>query len=209
MEIIEIEGHPIISELLNEDSIIFDCGACIGEFTSNLYNKFKCKFYLYEADSRNYRRMKHRFRDYENIYTFNKAIDKDIGIKEFYLGDYITASSLHRSHRGLGHLVENVQTTTIDSETTNFDRIDLLKLDLEGSEIDVIPHILLKTLQKIKQITVEFHLQSKIDGYTQEKIDICRNYLKQSFDEIMYVDKGNDGYHGLYLNKLWNQEKEV
>ncbi|MBE3094944.1 MAG: FkbM family methyltransferase, partial [Actinobacteria bacterium] len=123
-------------------------------------------------------------------------------IKEFYLGDFITASSLYRSHRGLGHLMENVQTTTIDNELFNFDGIDLLKLDLEGSEIDVIPNILPKTLQKIKQITVEFHPQSKIEGYTQEKIDICRNYLKKSFDEIMYVDRGNDGHQGLYLNKL-------
>ncbi|MBE3114660.1 MAG: FkbM family methyltransferase [Actinobacteria bacterium] len=202
METIEIEGHPIIPELLNESSIIFDCGACVGEFTSKLYDKYKCRFYLYEADSRNYRRMKHRFQNNQNIYTFNKAIDKDICIKEFYLGDFITASSLYRSHRGLGHLMENVQTTTIDNELFNFDGIDLLKLDLEGSEIDVIPNILPKTLQKIKQITVEFHPQSKIEGYTQEKIDICRNYLKKSFDEIMYVDRGNDGHQGLYLNKL-------
>lgn len=209
MEIIEIEGHPIIPESLNDSSIVFDCGACVGEFTFQLYTKYGCRFYAYEADSRNYRRMNHRFINHQNIYTFNKAIDKDVGIKEFYLGNFITASSLYRSHRGLGHLVENVPTTTIDNELSNFDMIDLLKLDLEGSEIDVIPNILPKTLQKINQITIEFHLQSKIDGYTPEKVDICRNYLKELFNEVMYVDKGNDGYHGLYLNKLWNQEKEA
>jgi FkbM family methyltransferase len=201
METTEIEGHAFIPELLNETSIIFDCGACVGEFTAKFYNMFGCKFYLYEADSRNYRRLSNRLKVYQNIYVFNKAIDKEIGTKEFYIGNYITASSLYKSHRGLGNLVENVETTTIDNELMYFDKIDLLKLDLEGSEIDVIPNILPKTLKKINQITVEFHLQSKIEGYTQEKVDICREYLKKYFDEIMYVDKGNDGYHGLYLLK--------
>lgn len=206
MKTSEIEGHPLILELLNNASIIFDCGACVGDFTSKLYNMFGCRFYLYEADSRNFRRLKARLQSYANIYSFNKAIDKKIGTRQFYLGNYITASSLYESHRGLGHLIEEVQTTTIDNETSNFEKIDLLKLDLEGSELDVIPDILPKTLQKISQITVEFHLQSNIDGYTKEKVDVCRDYLKKEFDEIMYVDKGNDGHHGLYLNKRLEYE---
>lgn len=200
MEIIEIEGHPVVVDNLNRDSVVFDCGACIGNFTYPLMKKYKCNFILYEPDFRNYRRLVKRFKEHINITVINKAIYTVGTEKEFYLGDFITASSLYKSHRGLGKLSYIAKIANLNDEICI--PIDLLKLDLEGAEVEVIPNLNKDTLLKIKQITVEFHLQSKIDGYTQEKIDVCRNYLKELFDEVIYVDKGNDGHHGLYLNKL-------
>jgi len=202
MNIIEIEGHRVITDGLNKDSIIFDCGACVGEFTYQLRKICNGWFYLYEPDPRNFRRLKNRFKDDMKIFPFEVGIGNKIGNKEFHLGKFITSSSFFKSHRGLGDMMVNVPITTLEEEMRVFDKpIDLLKLDLEGSEIDVIPSINESVLSKIKQITVEFHPQSKIDDYTQEKIDICREHLKKQFNEIEYVDKGNDGHHGLYLNK--------
>lgn len=37
------------------------------------------------------------------------------------------------------------------------ERINLLKMDIEGSEIDVLSSLSKETLEKIDQITVEFH----------------------------------------------------
>lgn len=190
-------------ELFDEDSIIFDCGACVGEFTLPLYERFKSNFYLYEPDPRNHRRLCNRFKNYPKIRIQNKAIDRKIGEKMFYLGNFITASSLYSTHRGLGDLQVRVETTSLNNELMEFDRIDLLKLDLEGSEIDVIPDMRDYILDKINQINVEYHLQSEIDGYTQSKVDECREHLKKNgFKEIRYFQsKPNAGYDGCYLNE--------
>ena len=205
MKIVEIEGHSVITNYLNDKSLVFDCGACVGEFTDKLYDLCGCSIYAYEPDPRNHRKLKKRFNMNNKIVTFNVGIDKELGVKDFHIGNYITASSFFKSHRGLGNLSVSVPVTTIEEETRVFGDIDLLKLDLEGSEIDVIMSMDEITMQKIKQITVEFHLQSKIDEYTLEKVNACREYLKKQFDEIEYVDKGNDGHHGLYLRKDGNR----
>jgi len=204
MNIVEIEGHKVILDYLKSDSMVFDCGACVGEFTEKLNALNPCAFNLYEPDPRNYRRLKNRFKNNYRIVVFNIRIGKEQGKQEFYLGNYITASSFFKSHRGIGNNAVQVHMTTIEEELSVYGNIGLLKLDLEGSEIEAIPVIPEDTLSMIKQITVEFHPQSKIDGYTQEKIDICREHLKKQFNEIEYVDKGNDGHHGLYLNKEIN-----
>jgi len=203
-----IEEHTIVTDidkkkLFNKDSIIFDCGACVGDFTFPLYNLYKCNFYLYEPDSRNHRRLCRRFKDIPKIRIQNKAIDEEIATKEFYLGRFITASSLFQSHRGLGNNIIEVKTTTLEKEMKEFDKIDLLKLDLEGSEIDVILGMDKKLLKKILQINVEYHLQAEIDGYIKEMVNQCRYYLKDNgFEEIIYNDtKYNAGQDACYLNR--------
>lgn len=201
MKIIEIEGHKVVLDYLNENSIVFDCGACVGEFTSKLYDILKCRFICFEPDFRNFRKLKRRFAENKQITPLCIGIDTEIGFKELYLGSFNTSSSFYESHRGLSGLTVEVPVRTLELETESYDLIDLLKLDLEGSEIEVIPSMADSVMSKIKQITVEFHSQSKIEGYTKEKIDICRKHLKKQFNEIEYIDKGNDGHHGLYLNK--------
>lgn len=207
-KLLDIEEHKVAINITNKklfdsNSVIIDCGACIGSFTKPLYDRYKCNFYLYEPDPRNYRRLCRRFKDCMRIKIMDKAIDTFQGEIEFHLGNYITASSKYASHRGLGNLIENVKTTTLDWELRHLERINLLKLDLEGSEKEVIPQISKEILQKINQIIVEYHLQSEIDGYTQYDIDKCRNHLKEcDFTEVYYgKQKPNAGYDGTYINK--------
>ena len=133
----------------------------------------------------------------------NRVIDTFQGEVTFYLGDFITASSKYASHRGLGNLTHVVKTTTLDLEFKNIDRIDLLKLDLEGSEKEVIPVLSKGFLEKVNQISCEYHLQAEIDEYTEADAIRCRNYLKDNgFREIMYDDtKYNAGQEACYINE--------
>jgi hypothetical protein len=50
---LEVSEHYLIhningKELFNENSIIMDCGACIGDFTQPLWDRYHCNFYLFE-----------------------------------------------------------------------------------------------------------------------------------------------------------------
>lgn len=212
--LLEVSDHMLIDkiedrDIFNEKSVIIDCGACVGNFTQPLFDKYKCDFYLYEPDPRNYRQLRYRFSTYKNVHLERAAIGTKIGKKKFYTGRFPTASSVFDSHRGLNGDEIYVDEINLNIELKNLSFIDLLKLDIEGAEIDVIPNLNNHLLEKIGQIIVEFHPQSEIDEYTQEKIDICRDHLKKQFDEIMYVDKGNDGHHGLYLNKKYGIKKEI
>lgn len=208
MEYKTIEDHIIAThidgiELFNEDSVIVDCGACVGNFTLPLYNEYKSNFYLYEPDPRNHRRVCRRFKNESKIRIMNLLIDTQQGEIEFCLGNFITASSKYPSHRGLGNQTVKVKTTTLDWEFKNIDRIDLLKLDLEGSEKEVIPSLSKEFLNKVNQISVEYHLQAEIDGYTESDVKLCRSYLRnKGFKEIAYdATKYNGGQEACYINK--------
>ena len=104
--LLEVSDHMLIDkiedrDIFNEKSVIIDCGACVGNFTQPLFDKYKCDFYLYEPDPRNYRQLRYRFSTYKNVHLERAAIGTKIGKKKFYTGRFPTASSVFDSHRGL------------------------------------------------------------------------------------------------------------
>ena len=196
-----ISEHYLVEDGLDKDSIVIDCGACVGDFTLPIYGKYKCKCFLYEPDIRNYRRVKNRLKDIKGIKIFNKAIAVNMTTTPFYLGRYMTASSLYKTHRGLSDISIDVDTITIDEILNDFDEIDILKLDIEGSELSVILNIPKETYRKIKQILVEYHLQAEIEDYTKEQVDECRQHIiDMGFEELIYDDtKVNAGQEACYI----------
>jgi len=74
------------------------------------------------------------------------------------------------------------------------DRIDVLKMDIEGSEYDIIPSLLESEIQ-IKQILIEFHHRFFNDGFERTKSILAlfkqNNYkvfaISDSFQEISFI----------------------
>jgi FkbM family methyltransferase len=208
---LEISEHYIIysvgeKQIFKEDSIIIDCGACVGNFTQPLWDKYHCNFYLYEPDPRNFRQLKYRFSIYPKI-KLNRIAISDINDKKvFYTGRFETSSSLLNSHRGLDGNTAIVDCTTLNDILHGFEKVDLLKLDVEGEEIYIIPTLDPIEIKKVGQVIIEFHLQSEIDGYNIEKVNICREWMKKyGFIEVKYEsNKGtNKGQEAVYLNEYW------
>jgi len=190
---INIIGHPIVfkynnKRILPKVSTIMDCGACMGMFTIHLRHYIKGKYYLYEPNKSLYEFLTKKD-DEDDIKIYNLAIDSIIGEKEFYLGNIKKSSSLLSSHRNLSNDSYTIKTTTLDKEVEDIGKVDLLKLDIEGSEIDVILNTSSDTFEKINQITLEYHTQSKIDSYTINDIKKCdKHLLKNGFIKLI----GND-----------------
>ena len=96
--VVSIDDKPF----LNNKSVIIDCGACVGDFSKPLIEKYNCTVYAYEPDIRNYRILKYNLSKYDNAIILNSAISDMDGKEKFYIGEFNTASSLYSSHRGLG-----------------------------------------------------------------------------------------------------------
>ena len=142
-EIIKINNH--------EDIIIFDIGCYIGNFSRNLKKKIKhkSKFYLFDANPN----LKIKDFVYEKI-----AISDKKGSFDFYINNFLphSGSSLNNIHvrdkvwnftRKLisgsfnsDYSLVKVPTITLDEycKIKNIKKIDVLKIDTEGSEIEVL-----------------------------------------------------------------------
>jgi FkbM family methyltransferase len=122
-----------------EPKRILDIGAHRGDFTSQCRNQFPLAyFYLIEAE---------QFHEYmlknEN---YKIAFLSDVsGEKTFYKSRFMegnTGDSFYREnthyYRDDAVIMETVQTTTLDEIFTNGETFDFVKIDTQGSELDIL-----------------------------------------------------------------------
>ena len=153
MRLASVRGHHIWPAPLTKDSVVVDAGAHRGEFSVEIIRRFGCQCHLVEANPR-------------LVETLIVARAKSI----------TTAALGARDGRGMLHVSENPEatglfdagsaTTSVEVETISLatlmqrrgiTEIDILKLDIEGAEFDLIASTPDQILQRINQITVEFH----------------------------------------------------
>lgn len=133
-----------------ENPCIVDVGACIGEWTSAALSAFPhAIIYAFEPSPGNFSRLQRRFAHRTNVNLFELALSSNSGYAEFYIFPDNRKNSL--SPKPWRSLVQNAQeeqpleVRTVKVETLDqictreaIDRIDLLKIDVEGNEIDVL-----------------------------------------------------------------------
>lgn len=197
-----IKEHTFFDELLNEEIVVVDLGACRGEFINELENVFKVKkAILVEANPTNFKTLKNK----ENHVLYNKAVSE---ISNQYITFYedvrspYNGSKIFNYFNGVEHIIQTISLEDLMSEN-NIDYIDILKIDIEGSEYEVMTNISDDCYSKIKQITVEFH--DFVDPDLKIKTnEIITKLEKLGFNRIskgiQYMN-GSDNYDVLFYKK--------
>lgn len=158
----------------SENPIIYDCGANIGTsilFFANSYPKakivaFEASPYIYEILKKNIEdnNIKNVVLNQNAVWTKNEELEfSDEG------GD---SGSIYAIAN-----IKKVKVQAIDflEALNKEDKIDMLKMDIEGAENDVIPHIA-SALHKIDKMFIEYH---------------SFNNGEQRLDEILFLLKQN------------------
>lgn len=161
---------------LSEDSIVFDLGGYVGDFAASIYEKFGCDIYLFEPAPAFFEQCEERFRDNPKIRCFNFGLSDRDG--QFLLSDDDDGSSLsaERNHKG-GVLVQVRRLATVVDEL-GIDQIDLLKVNIEGSEYQLLPHLFEDALvEKIIHLQVQFH--GFVDHAAQKR-ELIEQKLRQT-----------------------------
>jgi len=160
----EIYRDKIYAKFLHnkKDLTIIDAGANQGLFT--LYaSDFAKKIYSIEPSSQHVEVLKEmvRYNDIEDKVTvIQKAISIDNGTAVFHHSKNETMFSLKEAVADKSLESEEVETIRFDTlfEKYNIDHVDFLKLDIEGSEIDVVGGSGFENVaSKIDALVVEYH----------------------------------------------------
>lgn len=167
------------SQFIKKDDLCFDVGANIGDKTA-MFLQLGAEVVAIEPQESCWRFLKRRFKN-DNVHIVNKALDKSVSRKDFFIDRSHTLSSMskewiatvkHSGRFSLRHKWNDkvrIETTTLDLLIKEFGKPDFCKIDVEGFEFEVIQGL----SQPLNMLSLEF-----IPEYLQPVLN-CIDYLSQ------------------------------
>jgi FkbM family methyltransferase len=177
---------------------VIDAGASIGLFTKYMLNKGAKEVYSVECDDRSIKALKSNFSYYNNVKIIEKALYSSEGeLPLFYKDDNPLVNSLNfydsefAGHSTTPHS-KMVPTTTLEKlvEETGWDEIDLLKIDIEGSEWEVIDSTSNYIFEITNKFLLEYHMPK---GRLYDVIERMHSLGFQHWFEPGYNEESSNG----------------
>ncbi len=168
--------------------VIFDIGAHIGSFSVNAA-KEGATVYAFEPNKDNYAIL------LENIKINNlegKVIPSNIAITNKEGNATLQVSSINYGGHSINMSTGEEETTNITTDTLahciekfSLQKIDLIKIDIEGSEYTIFEHVSKETLDMITEIIGEYHLDI---NQPHQNFACIKKYLSKSFPKVKRYD---------------------
>lgn len=155
--LVELRGHTFYAPAVGAGSVVVDLGANRGEFSAALAASFGCRCYAVEASPALYETLP----DSPLISKFNCAIAASDGERALYLSDNPEAGSTNsrfaEAWGARGRVVVRAVRLETFLRSQGIEDVDLLKCDIEGSELEVFSSLADETISRVGQFSVEFH----------------------------------------------------
>lgn len=159
------QWHKPISEVkLGSKPIVVDLGTNIGLSILTFNYWFPGATIIgYEMDRQNYDLAVKNTSSLRNVHLVNKAVNSVSTVVHYLKSGREDAYSIGSSEDGPGvNSVSAVSMAEVLSEN-NLSKIDYLKMDVEGAEIDIFLKGDLAWLKQVENLNVEFHLEDDND----------------------------------------------
>lgn len=170
---------------IHNKNVVFDIGANIGLWTAFILEKGAKYVYAFEPNKLAISQLKNNFKNNEKVSIIPKGIYHEHTKIPFYVDatNSLISSVVNGDDKVLAY---EIDTLTIDDVITsnNIDKIDLLKMDIEGAEFDIFDNITVETMNKIDSLLIEYHDFYFSDG--DRKVD---NLVRELEDFGFHVTK--------------------
>lgn len=193
--LVSYRGHHFDGRFVDKNSIILDLGSHLGEFSTEVSNTFGCQCYAVEALPSLYEKIK----ETHLLRKFNYAIYSTSQVIDFCVQDNLEANHIGKLSENYDGEVIQVNGICMNDfiDKYKLSKIDLLKIDIEGAEVDLFNSTSDDILRNIKQITVEFH--DFIFDIEKEVKQIQKRLVSLGFMQVKFTITNNEDV--LFINK--------
>lgn len=163
-----------------EPKVIIDAGANIGLSSVYFAEKYPdAKIYAIEPDNSNFKQLLENVVEYKNVIPINTGLWHKACILNVYdcgLGEWGIQVSDKQMR---GKKLSEIHAISIDAliKKYNIKNIDFLKLDIEGSEKNVLNNAS-TWIDKVNTMAVETH-DRMVDGCTDALMEIAKHFYKK------------------------------
>jgi len=189
---------------ISSDELVIDAGCNVGGFAEAYKHRFS-NFLAIDASAYNIE----QYQSHHHYPTLHKAlysVDNEIVKLKKYMvperdnddtnsGNYSITGFYYENKNGWsGDEYEEVQTISLETILNGIESVGLLKVDIEGAEMDFLFN---KDLSKIKWITGEFH--NFLGGVNQKKLF---TWIENTHQEVYSDGNGLDSH----FQKAWRRK---
>lgn len=146
-----VEDHTFFAPILGRTSVVLDIGANHGAFSAAVARRFGCQCFAFEPNPDCFAAIPQS----EAVQKWCVAVSAERGPRSFVLSSNSQASRLS-GEAGPSVTVESVILEEFAREH-DIGEIALVKMDVEGSEIEIIDSLSDAFLSRVGQVTIEFH----------------------------------------------------
>ena len=166
---------------LTPDSIVLDIGGFKGDFAQQISNKFKCTIHIFEPMRNQAAYIANRSKNNNKVFVHPVGVggkSEDITI---YIPEGKDEATMHPGDSKIAS-EENIKVVDIVEvfKKLDIEKVDLMKLNIEGAEFDLLDRLIAKKLhKKVTDIQIQFH---KIDDKSEERRNKIREKLSETHD---------------------------
>jgi FkbM family methyltransferase len=162
---------------INFDGVVIDAGANVGLFTLLAKRNGAKRIYSIEPDRHTFFYLEKNFRTDSSVVLINKALTSNENGTTFYYN--ATTSVGNRTNVDATDVTDYVEdyvpSISLESILKLEEVVNLVKLDIEGSEFEVFDQLSTTYFEKVNQFFIEFHNVSTViknklmdNGFTVE-----------------------------------------
>lgn len=198
MSVVRVATHTLYPGVLTPESVVVDLGANFGAFAHEVIGRFGCRCHAVEPAPEAFAKIP----EHARLSKHNLAVCATAGMLPLHLTDDPQASSLVRLD---GHeytrsvLVRGVSFPEFLREQ-EIGQVDLLKMDIEGAEVGVFDSCPDHLLERIGQVTVEFHEWAPASGVRCEDVQRIMSRMRR-IGFYVYKTHPTSFYDVLFLNR--------